>query len=395
MRRTVALFGSILALSIWYYALSVAEPKYLGSDICAKCHGNITESWKRTKHFTAYGTLEKIKREKDDRCVGCHTTGFGHAAGFVDPQKTPGLKGVQCESCHGPGGDHVVYNMRDGTYFVDPEKISSSLSLEVCARCHVGEQEFRRSAHAGSLEDLRAKPYAGDECLNCHSADRILRGTKMVVTLKNAQYPITCAVCHNPHGTPFESQLRLGKQGTCARCHTMGDVKVEEIPHHPQSQMHLGAGGIGVPQMTSEFLAAGVVCSDCHIFAREYREGRPRISGHLFKTEPEACVNCHGGSSRIPPKLNTVDDARRSVEERQKSVAVLLDALKPKIEEGERILKEKEDLPKEVVSLFNEARFNYDFVIADRSKGFHNAPYARALLAVSSKKMEEFLKRAQ
>jgi hypothetical protein len=39
--------------------------------------------------------------------VVCHVIGFGNRGGFTDADKTPLLKGVGCESCHGPASLHV------------------------------------------------------------------------------------------------------------------------------------------------------------------------------------------------------------------------------------------------------------------------------------------------
>ena len=63
--------------------------------------------WSATRHAFAYQTLQKKERYFDAGCVSCHTTGFGYSTGFQigDPDST--LEGVQCETCHGPGKQHV------------------------------------------------------------------------------------------------------------------------------------------------------------------------------------------------------------------------------------------------------------------------------------------------
>jgi hypothetical protein len=40
--------------------------------------------------------------------VRCHTVGFEYQTGYVDAKKTPNLKHVGCENCHGPGSGHVA-----------------------------------------------------------------------------------------------------------------------------------------------------------------------------------------------------------------------------------------------------------------------------------------------
>ncbi|MGR3179165.1 MAG: multiheme c-type cytochrome [Candidatus Anammoxibacter sp.] len=100
--------------------------QYTGNLICGTCHTNIFADWKETKHFRAYETLQKDGDQFDPECVKCHVVGFDYSTGFKSIDKTPGLKGVGCESCHGFGSIHVT----DTTipYKKDYQK--------ECAKCH-------------------------------------------------------------------------------------------------------------------------------------------------------------------------------------------------------------------------------------------------------------------
>jgi hypothetical protein len=80
---------------------------YVGSAACEACHGDFHETWKASIHAHALATLSKLKHDYDPECVGCHTIGFWYEAGFRTPEKTPQLADVGCESCHGPGGQHI------------------------------------------------------------------------------------------------------------------------------------------------------------------------------------------------------------------------------------------------------------------------------------------------
>ncbi|MCI0460623.1 MAG: hypothetical protein L0Z62_27020 [Gemmataceae bacterium] len=85
--------------------------EYVGSAECRACHAKAYKIWKGSKHSHAYEALEKVinpkHRQYDPECVMCHVTGFGHPTGFVDEQKTPTLKHIGCESCHGPCSPHL------------------------------------------------------------------------------------------------------------------------------------------------------------------------------------------------------------------------------------------------------------------------------------------------
>jgi hypothetical protein len=93
--------------------LAFPEASYVGSDQCKTCHKEAFAIWKASDHAkTAYLKLQNAKRPSlrqfDGECVVCHTVGFAYKTGFVDEKSTPFLKDVGCESCHGPGSEHVA-----------------------------------------------------------------------------------------------------------------------------------------------------------------------------------------------------------------------------------------------------------------------------------------------
>jgi hypothetical protein len=80
---------------------------YVGVDACSSCHAPARKHWDARPHARAYRTLQRISREYDLECVGCHVTGYekpgGSTVTFND-----GLRDVQCEACHGPGSRHAA-----------------------------------------------------------------------------------------------------------------------------------------------------------------------------------------------------------------------------------------------------------------------------------------------
>jgi len=81
--------------------------RFLGSFVCAGCHLEIYETWKKSNHSHAMDTLERVKRNFDPECVACHTVGMKYEGGYRSMEKTAHLAGVGCEMCHGPGGRHL------------------------------------------------------------------------------------------------------------------------------------------------------------------------------------------------------------------------------------------------------------------------------------------------
>jgi peroxiredoxin len=111
--------------------------EHVGSQRCAECHTKEFERWKGSPHATAFGTLEKAGKANDAKCQACHTTGFGQTGGFSAANAGPALRGVGCESCHGPGGDHVGADAdRRGTILALTDKCDSCVVLQICGSCH-------------------------------------------------------------------------------------------------------------------------------------------------------------------------------------------------------------------------------------------------------------------
>ena len=80
--------------------------KWVASEKCATCHQLEYDVWKKSRHAHAFAALETKNRVFDSACVGCHSVGYKQD-GFVNFKATPQYANVHCESCHGPGADHV------------------------------------------------------------------------------------------------------------------------------------------------------------------------------------------------------------------------------------------------------------------------------------------------
>ncbi|HEU0177241.1 MAG TPA: multiheme c-type cytochrome [Blastocatellia bacterium] len=97
------------------------------SESCAQCHKAEYEVWKNSRHSHAFAALEEKQRMFDGNCVGCHSLGF-RDQGFVSVKATPQFANVHCESCHGPGAEHIKAPTA-GNYKTPPKNQS-------CLVCH-------------------------------------------------------------------------------------------------------------------------------------------------------------------------------------------------------------------------------------------------------------------
>ena len=115
------------------------EAAYVGSAACAECHPGEHATWTAQPHARAFATLEAAGKAESDDCVRCHTTGYDRG-GFpkgAPAAEHPDLVGVGCESCHGPGGDHVADGAkRLGTVLSLGDKCDSCVILQICGSCH-------------------------------------------------------------------------------------------------------------------------------------------------------------------------------------------------------------------------------------------------------------------
>jgi peroxiredoxin len=113
---------------------------YVGSQACQSCHPGEYDTWSKSPHARAIDALSKQNKSADSACLKCHTTGFGRTGGFPVGEKLdahPGLIGVGCESCHGPGGDHVKEgSTKVGTIVSLGDKCDSCVILQICGSCH-------------------------------------------------------------------------------------------------------------------------------------------------------------------------------------------------------------------------------------------------------------------
>ncbi len=123
---------------------------FVGSQVCRACHPDAFVQWSATPHASAWTTLVDAKRQMDQDCYACHSTGAHHAEGPQSPAQVGQLAGVGCESCHGPGRDHIG----------DPTHVDmvAAPAEAVCVQCHDGEQDEGRFSFDSYLPRVRHTP---------------------------------------------------------------------------------------------------------------------------------------------------------------------------------------------------------------------------------------------
>ncbi len=134
------------------YASEVSEGAYVGSDACQSCHVAEHEQWKATAHGRAFHTLRAAKRDYVPECVSCHVAGYGLDTGYRIAKPVEALQGVGCETCHGPGKQHVLDPA--------PENIRGEVGADVCMSCHDPQHSpgFDRLVHDAMADVDHSRP---------------------------------------------------------------------------------------------------------------------------------------------------------------------------------------------------------------------------------------------
>ena len=257
---------------------------------CGNCHIDRQHDWQQTKHANAWTDLQ-ASGHAIASCNGCHTTNgtsnlAADTAGYfsVSAASKKYYEDVQCESCHGPGAAHI--SSPDETQPLATIAADTGVS-NGCATCHTGAHEpfvdqWRQSLH-GFVE-----PHADGNasCIGCHSGQGALArfDNKVNYLEKNntTWEPITCSVCHDPHGSDNPHQLRYPintadlTTNLCMQCHYRNANPVPTSTrgaHSPQGPMLLGEAGWVPPNF--QYAAT------------------QQASTHGTDANPNLCVTCH------------------------------------------------------------------------------------------------------
>jgi len=119
---------------------------YVGAITCKKCHEVNYRNWLKTKHAKASQTIVASPKYAQEECLICHSTGYGKIGEYATVDDIPlFLKGVQCESCHGPGRGHPGKG-----------RIERRVTLGVCRNCHTKDQSPTFN-YAAYLEKIGCK----------------------------------------------------------------------------------------------------------------------------------------------------------------------------------------------------------------------------------------------
>lgn len=307
--------------------------------VCGNCHVGVQAQWEETAHANAWETLQAAGSQTF--CEGCHTTNeLGNAldvASGYNAAPEERYRDVQCEACHSSGLGHVTNP--DASQPLATVAVGLDLTSG-CGQCHSGSHhpfldEWAQSRHGFAGNSY---PRGREDCQSCHEGRQALiaMGVDADYIEKDGTdpLPIGCAVCHDPHGSPNDAQLRFPidvpdvDENLCMRCHQkraipdLGeDGTSTRGPHSPQGPLLLGID-VGWRPPNFQFDQGAILgthgseanpklCATCHVSGRQITDPLTgdfvfKATGHLFKPVP--CLDAQG----TPTASDDCDISERS-----------------------------------------------------------------------------------
>jgi DmsE family decaheme c-type cytochrome len=258
-----------------------------------------------------------------DSCLPCHSAGqpkpataifFTKHASRTDPNAP--FSSLQCETCHGPGQDHVFAQQR-GLDVLPVNSFGSKSDTpietqnQICLNCHETrgrlawfgsrhETENVRCASCHRIHSTRDRVFDSlaqqQACFSCHPRRRS-------DTLKASSHPLrlgnmSCSDCHDPHNGDNDFLLqKLTVNETCYTCHTekQGPYLWEHAPAAENCSLCHRPHGSNHPALLRK--RPPLLCQQCHS-----PQGHPStaytsdLTGDGFSNRfmlGRACLNCH------------------------------------------------------------------------------------------------------
>ncbi|MDA0747291.1 MAG: T9SS type A sorting domain-containing protein [bacterium] len=254
-----------------------------------------------------------FRRSEELRCSGCHQVGPGptvSAQGEYRLAKADdsAFWNIGCESCHGPGSEHVGQGGRGP--IVNPKDLTVLQQNELCGACHNRVKGFQIGGNDTDYPysaTLNRTFRPGENLASFIARDAGGYWPDGTSRQHHQQYPdyqksghagkLSCMSCHNSHNeTNFEHDLvkTARDNSLCTQCHPSYSNPTA-VAQHTKHSVDL-ARGLGR-------------CVDCHMAAVQKSGVNYDIHSHTFKVispqvtidtqadggQPNSCaVSCHG-----------------------------------------------------------------------------------------------------
>jgi hypothetical protein len=188
------------------------------------------------------GTAE-FSRAVNPACLECHSTFIRPLS--TDPntnryERSSLIPGISCETCHGPGAEHVRIESTAraassppvDSHILNPAKFSRDRKVDLCAECHNGIQ---RTPLAPAFSYVPGQPLSNyyKQLASSDVAHPDVHGNQVGLLQRSKCYieskTMTCSTCHNVHTAEKAAESYSAR---CLSCHTWKSCKVSEKLGH-------------------------------------------------------------------------------------------------------------------------------------------------------------------
>ena len=251
-------------------------------------------------------------------CADCHSTNLrkNYDLSANTYATTWSEIDVSCETCHGPGSNHVAWaeSYKNGTYknqhsdnglLVDLRPVNGTWAgspdsatmhwkgdprnhteVETCAPCHSRRHPITSDAQPGHhfLDDY--VPSLLEEGVYYADGQILEEDYEWGSFIQSKMFHegVTCSDCHDPHSAKLRTE---NLNAVCERCHSAAKFDTEQHHHHKAE-------------------TAAALCVNCHMPTRTYmvidarRDHSFRVPRPDFSVAygvPNACTQCHKDKS--------------------------------------------------------------------------------------------------
>jgi predicted CXXCH cytochrome family protein len=242
---------------------------------------------------------DNFQRPTGPLCDGCHSVGYDVATKQVAEWN------VGCERCHGGGAEHVAAPSKAN--IINPARMTDRASDDVCVQCHSQGRPIENPIAGRYFDwpvgyrvglDLAAFWRLEDHTLGqttfTHFADGTAHKNRMqgndFVQSVMARHGVTCASCHDVHGTDNPAQLRERGNALCLECHAFGSAtgpRASSLSSHTQH----ADGSTGSDCVACHMPLVATTIADVRVRAHTFQFIAPAMTDKYGIPNP--CIDCH------------------------------------------------------------------------------------------------------